>query len=774
MQGGAGRCAPQGVAGGRRGVIAGQRGAGLAGHEQVVEFEVRPGRVGPEGVAQAGLQPLGRRVDEKVVIRAVVGPQQRERRAGREGRHRPVLHVGIEPPKQHVGLGVVEHRVSPAHGADVAQRRPQKDIVADVVHVAAHLGFHPRVGVVEAGRGVVGLFAGEGGVALLVAGGALVDAGRVELVHRRGPPGGAQVGTDGQAVACVQNATQSAGYGLVNGGGRFHRHGAVVQKESPQPAVIVAQAGFEGQALVGVLAQRIHARAVVAEVRNQEFVGPHVGLGAAGHAHGGAPGGAFGGRPGQVQGVGSQAEEEVGHVAQGRVVGQLVAVLGAGVGLAGEGGFHGPGAGQVGVGAHLQQLVYHGLVGPGHSVVERIGRTGPLAPNGRREVGNRAGFGPRKDAQPGIEAAKKRLAAHQRPAHGPVVAQGGRKVLLAQAGVVEVVVGRAGVARAAQRALQPGAEAPQAAGAVHEGRLHEARDGPEAAVAHAHRVQLAAHAGRVGQGGGLHEHHAADGIGPVADAGGTLDDGEAGGGEGVDFRGVVGPPLLAFLAHAVVENQYPVAVKAVDDGLGNRRPGLDAVHAADAFEGFAQAQAPRLAQGRPAEGFLLLAHQRPRLPLARHLHVAQLLGIGLEGEILHHRAFEVDGHHGLGVAHEGAVQVVGARAEAVKVVVAVGVGGFGRAGFFEAQHGAGQGLAGALVGHAAGQREAAGRPRRGGLRPAGQRQPPQPTKHHAQPRRYAAWPAGNNSHQKSKRSRATAAEAQARPQTAAQSGQGKA
>jgi hypothetical protein len=64
----------------------------------------------------------------------------------------------------------------------------------------------------------------------------------------------------------------------------------------------------------------------------------------------------------------------------------------------------------------------------------------------------------------------------------------------------------------------------------------------------------------------------------------ALNHGEAGSGEGVDFGCVVEGPLLALLPHAVVEYQYSIAVQAVDNGLGNRGAGLDAVHPRDALQ----------------------------------------------------------------------------------------------------------------------------------------------------------------------------------------------
>lgn len=98
--------------------------------------------------------------------------------------------------------------------------------------------------------------------------------------------------------------------------------------------------------------------------------------------------------------------------------------------------------------------------------------------------------------------------------------------------------------------------------------------------------------------GRVDQHDAADGVRPVACAGGSLDDVDLARGEGVDLGGVIGPPLLGLQPDAVEQDQGPTFGLPADDGLAGVCGSSGHGDACDRTEGLGQVLPPFRSRSR--------------------------------------------------------------------------------------------------------------------------------------------------------------------------------
>ena len=171
-----------------------------------------------------------------------------------------------------------------------------------------------------------------------------------------------------------------------------------------------------------------------------------------------------------------------------------------------------------------------------------------------------------------------------------LIAERGRKVVLAETRVVEQVVGRLPVAGVGVGALQPPCQP-----AVERHRALSLRH---------HRIALSVASVEgvdvafglclpVGEGLLFHHDDATQGLRTVSHRLGTLHHLYRTAAVLVDFGCVVESPLLSGLSRTVVDNEDAVAVHAVDDGFGHRCPGLYGTHAAHVLKDGSQRFAHR-------------------------------------------------------------------------------------------------------------------------------------------------------------------------------------
>jgi hypothetical protein len=126
--------------------------------------------------------------------------------------------------------------------------------------------------------------------------------------------------------------------------------------------------------------------------------------------------------------------------------------------------------------------------------------------------------------------------------------------------------------------------------------VHGARSHAAEAVGKAAQAEPAPEACFPAQFGGLQHDGAGDGAYAIAHGRGAFHHADFARGKGVDFRRVLGAPLLPFERNVVGDNGDPVRMQSLYDRFGNGSAGIQNRHAGQFFQGFAKIDALRRRQ----------------------------------------------------------------------------------------------------------------------------------------------------------------------------------
>ena len=147
---------------------------------------------------------------------------------------------------------------------------------------------------------------------------------------------------------------------------------------------------------------------------------------------------------------------------------------------------------------------------------------------------------------------------------------------------------------------------------------------------------------------------------------------EALGDEGVDLGGVLRAPLLPLLPNPVVEDQHPLAVEAVDDRLEDRGARLEDGDAGGPPQDLAEGLSARLVDVAPAK--LLLDGRRLRVANPPDGDLRQLVDAVREDDVANKITRETYPQQQRVATHMADDKGVGARTEAVEMIVSLLVG----------------------------------------------------------------------------------------------------
>ncbi len=547
------------------------------------------------------------------------------------------------------------------------------------------------------------LFRQQSGIPVLDRRGAVMQAGGVQLRHRRRAPSGARVEAEGETAVGFPDRPDGARY-VAKSSFRIRQRITAVRVH---PAVgaellrVVAYAEFQFDLRLLVAFDPESAVARVLEVGNEEAAFRGVGLpqpaepDAAGEA---VETMVF---PHHVRRMRGDFELQLRQVqSRERIVQrQVLVVFVAEVVLPCAGHTELARVTRQPPGADFEQLVFDALV----RTTDRVRKTRrferSLAVERPLQVGQVADVRSGEDPQRRVELRVEDFGAIA----FFLPSERAGEIGFFETGVFQKVIRRFHIAGFLQRTLRAPRERRQEGVVAFDPSGHRAA----AAVARAYETEFAFQSGCVAQRFRLRDHHPGNGVGAVPHTGRAFHHTQLAGDERVHFRRVFAAPLLALLANAVVQHQHAVAVQAVDHRLGDRVAGVQARHPADALQRLAQREAAAAVELLFAEAVGGLG-RTIRDARRGDPHRAQLFGMVLRVEVDPRSARHPHDLQQVVAAHVRDAYRIGAVAQPVDAITAAAVGESALPGLFDIDRGIFQPRAVVVVEHAARERAGTG------------------------------------------------------------------